>query len=284
MIPIITSYSRRRGIAVYRLSKHQIAFLIIILLLSFAVSIFYKSSIDDGDHAKCLTSFGTYRGLIYSKLDATQHNKCLVESPWMRVSQHTVITTTTGDESITETKTIHDWLFIDYHDRINVLVESPSPPKEDENETNEKQFIIMEQTKYALDQTSLAIVGGLVEPSDVGGAIDAAKREVLEELSISCRAWKDLGKFRTDVNRGMGWVHPFLATDCFFDTSDSVAGDGDSSKYDSSKMVGARDTEKQHVRTMKLTDVRRAVMDGKFVEVQWSNTVALAMLHLSIVE
>mmetsp|Transcript_21041 Transcript_21041/g.31890 ORF Transcript_21041/g.31890 Transcript_21041/m.31890 type:complete len:91 (-) Transcript_21041:165-437(-) len=48
------------------------------------------------------------------------------------------------------------------------------------------------------------------------------------------------------------------------------------------KEVGGRDTEKQHLRIMKLSDVKKAVMDGRFMEVQWSNTVALAMLHLSL--
>ena len=34
----------------------------------------------------------------------------------------------------------------------------------------------------------------------------AAQREVNEELNIQCEQWKSLGKYRTDVNRGMGWV------------------------------------------------------------------------------
>jgi 8-oxo-dGTP pyrophosphatase MutT (NUDIX family) len=304
MIPTISLFTRRSGINVHRLSSklHFLFFTLIALLVS---AVIFKPSIndeneggDDVDHSKvCPISFGSYQGVIYSKSDSTQQNTCLVESPWMRISQHTVATTTTSsssteineDEIPTTTKTIHDWLFIDYHDRINVLVESPPHPasdKEEEHETDEKQYIILEQTKYALEQTSLAIVGGLIEPSDEGGAIDAAKREVLEELSISCYKWKDLGKFRTDVNRGMGWVRPFLATDCTYETSgiitsNLVSENGDRSNHE---IVGAHDTEKQHVRKMSLKEVRRAVMDGKFVEVQWSNTVALAVLYLSAVE
>ncbi len=289
-MPTISLSTRRRGIHIHRL--HILFFTILALLF---IAVIFKSSIDDidGDDVdhdeKCRMSFGSYQGVIYSKSDSTQQNTCLVESPWMRVSQHTVTTssssTTNEDEMPTTSNAIHDWLFIDYHDRINVFVESPTKDKE----TDENQYMIMEQTKYALEQTSLAIVGGLIEPSDVGGAIDAAKREVLEELSITCHKWKDLGKFRTDVNRGMGWVYPFLATDCTYETAGIVAGNlvsenGDRSNHDGSKMVGAHDTEKQHVRKMSLTEVRRAVMDGKFVEVQWSNTVALAVLYLSTVE
>jgi 8-oxo-dGTP pyrophosphatase MutT (NUDIX family) len=294
-------FTNRRGIHVHRLSKLHIVLLTIAAILFFAI--IYNSSNDEAEvgDAKCLSSLGTYQGVIFTKPDSTQQNKCLVESPWMRVSQHTVTTTITGtgDGTVATTKTIDDWLFIDYHDRINVLVEAPPPKshtstsidKEDyeERDTDENHFIIMEQTKYALHSSSLAIVGGLIELSDVGGAIDAAKREVLEELSITCHNWKDLGKFRTDVNRGMGWVYPFLATSCTYDTSASDTGNHlvieheDSSNADSSKVVGDRDTEKQNIRKMSVSEVRRAVMDGKFVEVQWSNTVALAMLHLSSV-
>lgn len=294
-------FTNRRGIHVHRLSKLHIVLLTIAAILFFAI--IYNSSNDEAEvgDAKCLSSLGTYQGVIFTKPDSTQQNKCLVESPWMRVSQHTVTTTITGtgDGTAATTKTIDDWLFIDYHDRINVLVEAPPPPyphistsidneNYEETDTDEKHFIIMEQTKYALHSSSLAIVGGLIEPSDVGGAIDAAKREVLEELSITCNSWRDLGKFRTDVNRGMGWVYPFLATSCTYDALDSDAGNlvidhGDSSNKDSSNVVGDRDTEKQHIRKMSLSEVRKAVMDGKFVEVQWSNTVALAMLHLSSV-
>ncbi|KAL3769442.1 hypothetical protein ACHAWU_008851 [Discostella pseudostelligera] len=297
MIPMI--FTNRRGIHVHRLPKLYIVLLTISALLFFAI-VCNNSSNDEfeGGDGKCQTSLGSYQGAIYTKSDTTRQNKCLVESPWMRVSQHTVTTPTTGDGT-TKSKTIDDWLFIDYHDRINVLVEAPPPNSHhpstsinkkdyEETDTDEKHFIIMEQTKYALHSSSLAIVGGLIEPSDVGGAIDAAKREVLEELSISCHSWKDLGKFRTDVNRGMGWVYPFLATSCTYDALDSDAGklvieNEDSSNADSSNVVGDRDTEKQHIRKMSLSEVRRAVMDGKFVEVQWSNTVALAMLHLSSV-
>ena len=43
--------------------------------------------------------------------------------------------------------------------------------------------------------------------------------------------------------------------------------------------VGGHDIEKQLVQRMTITNIRNAVIAGRFVEVQWSNTVALAMLH-----
>ena len=88
---------------------------------------------------------------------------------------------------------IDDWLFIDYHDRINVLVEDP------ENSEAETKFLVFRQTKYALEgRKSLAIVGGIIEPNE--DATDAAAREVNEELGLDCQL-EPLGRFRTDVNR-----------------------------------------------------------------------------------
>ena len=107
----------------------------------------------------------------------------------------------------------------------------------------------------------------------------AAKREVSEELFVSCNSWISLGKYRTDVNRGMGWVHPFLARNCVYTktTLPLLVGDTDT---ESNGNVGAHDFEWQNIQSMTLNEVKDAVMKERFVEVQWSNTVALAVLHL----
>ena len=71
-------------------------------------------------------------------------------------------------------------------------------------------------------------------------------------------------------------VHPYLATDCSYSSStdNNPTSNGE-------EEVGGHDNEKQHIQTMKLSEVKEALLNGKFVEVQWSNTVALAILHLS---
>ena len=73
-------------------------------------------------------------------------------------------------------------------------------------------------------------------------------------------------------------VHPFLATDCAY-VADGP-GDGDDGGGDAA-VVGGRDVEEQSVRRMTLSEVREAVVRGMFAEVQWSNTVALGILHLT---
>jgi hypothetical protein len=131
----------------------------------------------------------------------------------------------------------------------------------------------------------LAIVGGIIEPTtqvDANGQktqvvmpeapLMAAKREVEEELKVMCQTWIALGKFRTDVNRGMGWVNPFLARDCSYSSSKEISAEN-------ANVIGGADTETQKIITMSLSDVKQAVMAGRFLEVQWSNTVALAVLR-----
>ena len=186
-----------------RTSK-RIQYIICATILLFAIVILRKTS--KYYNNKCLRSYGKYSGSIYTTND-TLDNKCLIESPWMRVAQHTVQLTDDANDNAKKKKkkkkVIDDWLFIDYHDRINVLVEAPSNNNNSEKD-EEQKFIILEQTKYALDTLSYAIVGGIIEPKE--DATLAAKREVQEELNISCNNWNSLGKYRTDVNRGMGYV------------------------------------------------------------------------------
>ena len=72
-------------------------------------------------------------------------------------------------------------------------------------------------------------------------------------------------------------MHPYLATDCTYITSISIK---EKEKDDEQVVIGGHDTEQQCIKIMKLSDVKEAVLDNRFVEVQWSNTVALAMLHI----
>lgn len=242
-------------------------------------NLLYRSMLSQNEY--CLVSHGQYNGQVYGSTDSsskgggkTLANQCLVQSKWMRVAQHSVQLPGNG-------KLIDDWLWIDYHDRINVLVEKPKA-----NPDQEVAFLVIEQTKYALDSVmSLAVVGGIIEPTthiDKSGMkthlvtpeapLMAAKREVEEEMGVVCQTWVSLGKFRTDVNRGMGWVNPFLARDCKYSTTNQAADEN-------ANDVGGADMEKQKIISMSLTEVREAVKQGKFLEVQWSNTVALAILQ-----
>ena len=162
---------------------------------------------------------------------------------------------------------VNDWLFVDYHDRINVLVEDPN------SSSNEPNFLVFKQTKYSLeDRESLAIVGGIIEPGEA--ALEAAKREVEEEMNgIQCNNIIELGRYRTDVNRGIGWVNSFLFRDCNKKARPAV-------EANTKDEVGEHDVERQDLMSLPLSQLKERAIKGEFLEVQWSLTVSLALLHL----
>jgi len=222
---------------------------------------------------ECRIKFGPYRGPQYYSPESGSLGKpkCLLESKWIKVSQHTV--QFPGSET-----TMNDWMWIDYHDRINVLVQAPINNNEDNNK--EIRFLIFEQTKYALEgRSSKAIIGGIMEPGET--AEEAAKREVKEEMNgLICTSFHFLGRYRTDVNRGMGWVNSFLATECQYPhIEDDNTKKGSSIPEDQSNVVGVADTERQDLKSITLTELKEYVTNGEFIEVQWTATVGLALLH-----
>ena len=225
-------------------------------------SIIMKYNSKEGDNGgDCLVSFGSYKGPKYISERYTRGApRCLVQSKWLRVAKHSVQLTPSS-------KIISDWLWIDYHERINVLVESPSSFQTQQ----ERHWLIFQQHKYALEGvSSLAIIGGIIEPGETPQ--QAAAREIKEEMKITCQAIIFLGRFRTDVNRGMGYTNSFVAMDC------SSIKYNEESREQKVEEVGEKDQEQQEMLTMTTSQVREAVSQGKFLEVQWSNTVALSMM------
>jgi ADP-ribose pyrophosphatase YjhB (NUDIX family) len=209
----------------------------------------------------CQISLGHYIGPVYHSPPSGTigEPKCLLDSKWMQVNLHTV--RFPGTDTVFD-----DWMWIDYHDRINVVVEDETHFGE------ERRFLVFEQTKYALDgRSSLAIVGGIIEPSE--DAETAARREVYEEMDgLSCENFHFLGRYRTDVNRGMGWLNSFLATKCSRESKSNI-------NHSLTDEIGAADTEKQKLKSITLTELNEAARKGKFLEVQWTATVAQALLH-----
>mmetsp|Transcript_23788 Transcript_23788/g.33387 ORF Transcript_23788/g.33387 Transcript_23788/m.33387 type:complete len:261 (-) Transcript_23788:1035-1817(-) len=247
-----------------QLSK-QVKIVLLVAIILFVTKFLVGGSIQN-DH-QCQVSFGKYHGKQYKQNGETLGSKCLVESKFMKVQQHKVKIPGNND-------LIDDWLWIDYHDRINVLVQ-------DEQKVGEKElkFLVIEQSKYALEgRMSLAIVGGIIEPGET--AESAARREVQEEMNnMQCNDFRFLGRFRTDVNRGMGWVNSYIALDCSRQQNQKARlGGGFASIEDE---VGVADTEKQNLKTIGFEELKNAAMKGEFLEVQWSNTVSLALLHLN---
>lgn len=218
---------------------------------------------DDND-SSCEISLGKYQGHVYHSVESGTigEPKCLLDSKWMRVSLHTV--KFPGSDT-----TYDDWMWIDYYDRINVLVEDERNDGEDSSE--EPRFLVFEQTKYALEgRTSMAIIGGIIEVGE--DPETAARREVEEEMKgLVCEDFHFLGRHRSDVNRGIGWLNGFLATKC-------TRGSTPREEHSIANEIGVADTEKQKLKSISLTELRQAATQGKFIEVQWTATVAQALV------
>ena len=199
-----------------------------------------------GSGGSCAVDLGEYPGELWTKPGETRDRRCLVRSPRLRVDLH--------ERALDDGSVVRDWLWLDYGDRVNALARR-----------RDGSFVVFEQSKYALEGASLAVVGGFIEPGEEPA--HAAAREVREEARLACAPPTPLGRFRTDVNRGLGWVHGFLLSDCVHDESTLEPP------------IDA-DQERQEARTLSLAELEAAAGAGRFVEVQWSNTVALALLRL----
>ena len=95
---------------------------------------------------------------------------------------------------------IPDWAWIIKPDAAIVLPVTP-----------EGKFLCFRQTKYAVQGTSLAPVGGMIEENE--DPFDAAKRELREEMGCEASNWVNLGSYVLDPNRRCATMHLFLALD-----------------------------------------------------------------------
>ena len=154
------------------------------------------------------------------------------------------------DLELPDGRRINDWPWLVTPDYVNVVAV-----------TAEGRFICFRQTKYAVDGTTLAPVGGFIEPGE--NPLDAGKRELLEESGFVAGEWHSLGSFPVDANRGAGTAHFYLALGA---TRDRDPVDGD--------------LEEQHLVLLQRTEVEEALAVGEFKVLGWVAAVALALRHL----
>ena len=113
---------------------------------------------------------------------------------FLRVEQHTI--------ELPNGKIVHDWPWIISPDYALVLPV-----------TNRNTILLFHQTKYAVDGTSLAPIGGYLELGEDG--LVAAKRELREEMGCEALQWISLGSYPVNGNHGGGMGHLFLALDAY---------------------------------------------------------------------
>jgi len=131
--------------------------------------------------------------------------------------------------------------------------------------TDDQKFLCFRQTKYAVEGTSLAPVGGMLEPDEA--PIDAAKRELLEETGYEAPDWVNLGSHILDPNRGIATMHLFLALN-----AKQVA------------KPNSDDLEDQELLFLSRKEIENALKAGEFKILAWSAVVAMSLNYLGASE
>ena len=162
-------------------------------------------------------------------------------SPYLRVETHTVM--------LPNGQVIEGWPWVISPDYVNVAAI-----------TEDELYLCFRQTKYSVEGTSLAPVGGYIEPGE--DSLEAAKRELLEETGYHARQWERLGTFAVDGNRGSGRAHFFLARGAFL--ADTPHSD---------------DLEEQQLLKLTRPEVEAAVQRGAFKVLAWQAIMALVLLR-----
>jgi ADP-ribose pyrophosphatase len=128
--------------------------------------------------------------------------------------------------------------------------------------TVQGKFLCFRQTKYAVQGTTLAPTGGMIEAGEE--PLQAARRELLEETGYSAPDWRLLGSYLLDPNRGIASMHLFLALDAVETAPPS-----------------ADDLEDQQLLLLDQSELQSALQNGEFKIVSWVAVVALALNYLN---
>ena len=164
------------------------------------------------------------------------HNK------FLKIEQHTI--------ELPNGKIITDWPWVVSPDYILVL---PVTPKH--------TLQLFHQTKYAVQGTSLAPIGGYLEPGE--DPLNAAQRELREEMGCEASKWISVGGYPNNGNHGAGKGHLFLAL--------GVQKVGD-------PIVD--DLEEMELVEMTIVEVEKKLFDGEVKVMGWVAMVAVGLLYL----
>ena len=162
-------------------------------------------------------------------------------SPFLKVESHRV--------ELPNGEIIEDWPWLISPDFVNIVVI-----------TENNEYLCFRQTKYSVQDTTLAPVGGYIEEGE--DPLAAAKRELLEETGYKAHHWENLGHYAVDGNRGNGTAHFFLARE-----AERVA------------QPDADDLEEQVLLLLSRAEVEAAVARGAFKVLPWQAVMALALLR-----
>jgi ADP-ribose pyrophosphatase len=146
---------------------------------------------------------------------------------------------------------IPDWGWVITPDAINVVAVTP-----------EQRFLCLRQKRYAVAEPSLAPVGGFIEPGEA--PLEAAKRELLEEMGCESPDWINLGSYVTEPNRGVGTLYEYLALNVV-QVAEPDSGD----------------LEDQELLWLSRSEIETALRTGGFKIISWAAAMALALNYLA---
>jgi ADP-ribose diphosphatase len=164
----------------------------------------------------------------------------LDRSPWLSVESHVV--------ELPDGRVVQDWPWVVSREFANVVAV-----------TEEGSFLLFRQTKYGVDGTTLAPVGGYLDAGEE--PLAAARRELLEETGYATEEWTSLGTYVVDGNRGCGVGHLYLACG-----ARKVAE------------PHADDLEDQELLLLARDEVEAALLAGEIRVLSWAAAVALALV------
>lgn len=171
-----------------------------------------------------------------------QRRTILDHSKFLQVEEHVV--------ELPNGRIIDDWPWVVTPDFVNVVAL-----------TENGRFLCFRQTKYSLEGTSLAPVGGYLEPGE--DPLVAGQRELLEETGYQASEWTPLGIFSIDGNRGAGTAHFFLAE-----------------QAEHAAPIDADDLEEQQLLLLSREEIETALTAGEFKLLPWVAIMTLALRHL----
>jgi ADP-ribose pyrophosphatase len=129
--------------------------------------------------------------------------------------------------------------------------------------TEDDGFLCFRQTKYAVEGTILAPVGGMLEPDEK--PIEAAKRELLEETGYESTHWVNLGSYILDPNRGIATMHLFLA----LEAKQIMEPNSD-------------DLEDQELLLLSQNEIESALKSGEFKILAWAAVVSMSFNYITV--
>ena len=77
--------------------------------------------------------------------------------------------------------------------------------------TREGNLVMIEQYRYGIDQVTLELPGGAIQPGEP--PLEAAKRELVEETGFGEGRWSFVGKSAPDPSRHTNWAWFYVARD-----------------------------------------------------------------------